>query len=329
MKRTELPINGEPPLVSVVIPTYNRREDLRVCLESVFAQNYAQYEVLVIDDSSNDGTKEMIKANFPAVVYVEKHQRTGVSGTKNLGINRSHGQYVWFLDSDAQVPNSSVMENFVSIFEMDDSIGSAGGEMIDVGGNRYLRIFRILNNELRFLISEIDDSFKLKQVEWLTTCNCFVRRALLIEIGGFEEEYFYCCEDSELSMRIRKLGYRIVVDPGVFVLHKRSNVSRVANYKLFHVNRIRFLIKSYGPFILPLLPFIEAWSILKSARLFTTIDLKDLRGVSEEDRSKLCGKFTLGLSYLLWFVYGYFWNVVMLPMTLKSKYRPKNYLSSV
>ena len=85
--------------ISVVIPTYNRCESLRRALLSVFSQTLLPAEVVVIDDGSTDGTNAMIRTEFPEVIYY-RQENLGVSSARNLGIQRTTGDWLAFLDSD-------------------------------------------------------------------------------------------------------------------------------------------------------------------------------------------------------------------------------------
>ena len=89
----------ETPTVSVVIPTYNRKEFLLETLRSVFAQNLKGYEILVVDDGSSDGTEEALKSLSEPVRYINK-PHGGASSARNVGIREARGEYLAFLDSD-------------------------------------------------------------------------------------------------------------------------------------------------------------------------------------------------------------------------------------
>src|ERR1700758_2302401 len=90
---------AEEPLVSVIIPTFNRVHLLPQALGSVFAQNYRPIEVIVVDDGSTDGTSDLLLRDWPQVVRIRQPQR-GVSAARNTGIARSSGSFLAFLDSD-------------------------------------------------------------------------------------------------------------------------------------------------------------------------------------------------------------------------------------
>ena len=85
--------------ISVIIPTYNRKEPLKRAIQSVLIQSYTPYEIIVIDDGSDDGTKEWLKDNFPNVKYIYQ-MNSGVSSARNKGIKFARGDWIALLDSD-------------------------------------------------------------------------------------------------------------------------------------------------------------------------------------------------------------------------------------
>ena len=85
--------------ISVIIPTFNRKKTLKRAMQSVLMQSYAPYEIIVIDDGSNDGTKEWLKDNFPNVKYIYQ-MNSGVSSARNKGIKFARGDWIALLDSD-------------------------------------------------------------------------------------------------------------------------------------------------------------------------------------------------------------------------------------
>ena len=85
--------------ISVIIPTFNRKETLKRAIQSVLMQSYTPYEIIVIDDGSDDGTKEWLKDNFPNVKYIYQ-MNSGVSSARNKGIKFARGDWIALLDSD-------------------------------------------------------------------------------------------------------------------------------------------------------------------------------------------------------------------------------------
>ena len=91
--------------ISVIIPTFNRKKTLARAIQSVISQSLSPYEILIIDDGSNDGTKEWVKENFQNIKYIYQNNH-GVSSARNVGIENAYGDWVAFLDSDDEwLPN--------------------------------------------------------------------------------------------------------------------------------------------------------------------------------------------------------------------------------
>ena len=91
--------------ISVIIPTYNRKKTLARAIQSVINQSFSPFEILIIDDGSNDGTEEWVKENFRNIKYIYQNNH-GVSSARNIGIENAYGDWVAFLDSDDEwLPN--------------------------------------------------------------------------------------------------------------------------------------------------------------------------------------------------------------------------------
>ena len=91
--------------ISVIIPTYNRKKTLARAIRSVINQSFSPFEILIIDDGSNDGTEEWVNENFQNIKYIYQNNR-GVSSARNIGIENANGDWVAFLDSDDEwLPN--------------------------------------------------------------------------------------------------------------------------------------------------------------------------------------------------------------------------------
>ncbi len=94
------------PYVSVIIPTYNRRDLLQLAVESVLSQTYVDYELIVVDDASTDGTAVWIKSAYPTIQFISLLQNRGPAGARNVGIQAAQGELIAFLDNDDQwLPN--------------------------------------------------------------------------------------------------------------------------------------------------------------------------------------------------------------------------------
>ena len=106
-------INGNK-LVSIIIPVFNRSEDLSRCLESITNLNYNNIEVIVIDDNSSEDI-EVICNNYKKVYFYRNKVNGGPAESKNNGINRATGDFLWFIDSDAIIVDCNVLSCMINI----------------------------------------------------------------------------------------------------------------------------------------------------------------------------------------------------------------------
>ena len=124
------------PLVSVVIPVKNRKNDALECLSSLQKQTYRNFEVLIIDDGSRESIAGFLEGNYKDLKVIRNKQSRGAAYAKNQGIMQSTGEYVWFLDSDTIVSNNRCLENMLNRIRNDEKVGSIGGELL--GNNKYV-----------------------------------------------------------------------------------------------------------------------------------------------------------------------------------------------
>jgi cellulose synthase/poly-beta-1,6-N-acetylglucosamine synthase-like glycosyltransferase len=188
------------PFVTVVVPTHNRRESLRECLDSVFQQIYPadMFEVLVVDDGSSDKTKEFLEdyvRTNPHLRFFSQINK-GPSSSRNLGIENSLGEIVCFTDDDCLV-DKDWLSNLVRGFD-NETVG---------GVQKYVEDSRLLNQE------------KFKSTNLLITGNVAYRKKVLMEAGGFDI-YLNACEDLDLSIKVQMLGYGLKYVGDAIVYHR-------------------------------------------------------------------------------------------------------------
>lgn len=180
--------------VSVVIPTYDRADLLPQAVESALAQSYPNVEIVVVDDGSTDGTAALL-ASWGERIRSLRLDRAGPSGARNAGIREATGEFVAFLDSDdVWMPDKLARQ--MEVFRAHPGTGMVGG------GCRYI------DAKGRPLPMEEagPDVVTLEELQIFTALpgsasNVLVRRALLDEVGGFDED-LHRAEDRELWMRI-------------------------------------------------------------------------------------------------------------------------------
>ena len=217
------------PKVSVIIPTYNSAQFIVETLESVFAQTYKNYEVIVVDDGSTDNTKEVLKPYMSKIRYIYK-ENGGPASARNVGIKNARGEYIAFLDSDdLWLPEK--LEKQVRYFEEHPQIYMVFADCIRFGEE----VSNTPRNDTKYLIS--NDMFV--NIWWyniVPTSTVMVRKSCFEKVGFFDEaKELETTEDTEMWLRIAReceVGYlrEVVTKYRVRMSgYSRSNINRAYN----------------------------------------------------------------------------------------------------
>jgi len=308
-----------PIMVSVIICTYNRKEMLDLCLQSVLSQDYEDMEIIVIDDNSADGTSDFIRTNYPSIKLITNAENKGPAYAKNQGIRASQGKFILFLDNDVELINKNAVSIMVDLLLSDKTIGEVGGEILDYSDKEN---YPVIGNQIaddawpRAISASKNEVEKLKECDYLATANCMVRREVICVVGGFDPFYFYPAEDKDLGYRIKKAGFRNVIYFDAGALHKRSQQSRIHSYYMAKRATVRFIIKEYG---------FGRFLAMELKRYFAMFSRQkahhnDIGGVADN------GSIVVSFPYLLALAKAYFWNLLYLPRTINAK--GKNFLAT-
>lgn len=191
------------PIVSIVLPTINRANLLRLSIESVFKQTYKDWELLVIDDGSTDGTEKMmnqLEQNDSRIRYlrISKSNIPGISDYLNFGIKSSRGKYIARLDDDDEWCYRDKLKKQVEFLESNPDYVLVGGGVIMVDENRK-ELYRFFKKEKDEEIRE--NALIACPFEHITV---MFRRDTAISIGGYKN--FRVCEDWDFFLRLGKEG---------------------------------------------------------------------------------------------------------------------------
>jgi len=192
---------GTTPLVSVVIPTYNRAIDLERALKSVQAQTFTQWEVLIVDNHSVDNTDEVVSGfNDPRIKLLKIHNNGVIAASRNMGIREASGEYIAFLDSDDWWKPEKLRLSLDAL--------NAGADIV------YHDLFLVTKSEQRLFWKKVTTRGLTRPVfvNLLTNGNCInnssvvVKKKLLTSIGGVSEDYdLIAAEDYDCWLKIAKL----------------------------------------------------------------------------------------------------------------------------
>ncbi len=215
---------------SVIIPTYNRSDILKLCLERLAAQDFPkdQFEVFVCDDGSTDNTAQVVNAfKAPFALEFITQKNAGPATARNKGIRRATGQYLLILNDDALLePNALKLH--------DESHAARPGEKISVLG-----LFALLpeyqakpfgymaqNSGVLFWYNRMKPG-QLYDYNHFYTCNISVPRQAVVEVGMFDEDFNGpAAEDIELGLRLEKAGYKVLYRPEIIAWHHHEITPR-------------------------------------------------------------------------------------------------------
>jgi hypothetical protein len=210
------------PLISVLIITWNRKEDTLETIRSTYEQAYRNFEIIVVDNGSTDGTVEAIRQAYPEVRLVALDQNMGVASGRNAGIVAARGDIVFCLDSDAS-PGHGTMTNLVHRFQVDPKLGVINSKIV----NAYTREIDRTAGWAYTERNKADQDREFLSFSF-SAGGCAIRTEVFDRVGLFWELMFFGGEELDYSMRVWDAGYKIVYYPEAVVYHRVSPQRRVA-----------------------------------------------------------------------------------------------------
>jgi glycosyltransferase involved in cell wall biosynthesis len=222
--------------VSVIIPTYNRKDLLREAMHSLFRQSYPKenYEIMIVDNSSSDGTEQMVEElqySAPCRIRYFRKENEGPAPARNLGIQNAEGRIIAFTDSDCSAPPDWI-EKGAQAFNADD-VAFVSGKILPKPGIP-ITFFSPFH-------------YVLEEHPIYPTNNIFYRRDILVSSGGFDNRFSYPSggEDAELAWRIKRKGWRNVFSQDLIIFHEvhRFTLLDIIFREIWRWRRIPLVVK--------------------------------------------------------------------------------------
>lgn len=241
-------VGAGPPLISVVVATYNAAGTLASCIDSILDQTYEPLELLIVDDGSTDGTADLL-AQHPrrrqfTVLTVENG---GQARARNLGVDQASGEWLGFFDSDCLLDPRCIEKLHEATG--DEKVASVGGIQISPDDeSAYGRAIQSYFESLGFLTEYVRKGRVAEVTETAhnPSCNVLYRRSAFEEVGGFDER-LWVGEDPDLDQRVALSGYRHLCHSGAIVQHYRSSSASAFGRKMWAYGRGQMhLVRNYG-----------------------------------------------------------------------------------
>lgn len=286
-----------PPLFSIVIPNWNGKRHLPTCLNALRAQRYPNVEVIVADNASTDGSRELLASDYPEVRLVPLSENRGFTGACNAGMRAACGEYIALLNNDTEADPNWVRE-VVAAFERHPEAGLIASKMLlfdrrdhfHTAGDFY-GIDGWPGNRGAW---QRDEGQYDEETYVFSACggSAAYRRAMLDQIGLLDDDFFFSMEDVDLGWRAQLAGWRCVYAPRAVVYHQLAATGGGVTSSFYDGrNAIYVLVKNY-----PAALWRKHWALIVRRQLQVAGEaLRAWRGAAA--RARLRGMAT-GLLHL-------------------------------
>lgn len=239
------------PDVTLLILTWNARHILPACLETVFAQDYPYFTVMVLDNDSIDGTPAWVRTHYPAVQVVENGRNLGFAAGNNVGLRQVETPFVVLVNPDVELAPDWLTQ-LLAPMRQDPKIGVAGCKIYEPDGvtlqhaGGYITQPQALSGHYGLGERDVGQHDELREVEYVMGAAVAIRQEVIRSIGLLDEGFFLYYEDVDYCERARKAGYRVAYIPGAHLVHHESSTTRRGSafyYGHMHAGRWRYMLK--------------------------------------------------------------------------------------
>jgi GT2 family glycosyltransferase len=246
------PADAPAPLVSVIVVCWNSAEVLGGCLDCLLAQEYANYEVVVVDDGSQDDTLAVAgRYTSPDsnLRTVRSPHNRGCPAARNLGLEHARGEIVAFIDADGFAASSWLRE-LVAAFDEDEGVGAAASTVFFADNPLVLNgAGGIVNRQGWAADLSMNESYERAELAsealYPMGCGMAVRRSALQQVGSFDDRMLNYYDDVDYGIRLWRAGYRVVVAQDAWIDHGFGKSGGDSSRKrlLCERHRIRVMLK--------------------------------------------------------------------------------------
>lgn len=253
METTQKIIEKVTPKVVVLILSYNGKHLLEDSVSSYLKNDYQNFEVVVIDNGSNDGTVNYLQQNFPSVTCLKLDKNQGYSGGFNIGLNyafnQNNAEYVLVTNNDVKA-DPKVISALVQVAVTNDKIGFVTGKVYYFDVPDTLQTVGKKEHPLLWNGGHIGnrekDSGQYDQIcERFFADDIFtlVSRKIYIDTGGYDTTFRFQCEEYDWQARAKALGYKIYYTPYAKIWHKESmTIGKTSAFKAYYDSRNPMLV---------------------------------------------------------------------------------------
>lgn len=254
--------------LSIIIVNWNTRDWLIKCIDSIYINlggiTQTNVEILVVDNSSTDGSVDAVRKNFPEVILLPIKTNLGFARSNNIAAKQAQGEYLLFINPDTIVhpPSISILLDYLNI---NPSIGAVGPRLLNQDGSIQISVWpkptlfrecwRLFQLDRLLPISQYPNSILQsiipQPVDVMMGAFFAIRRSVFEALAGFDEQFFIYSEEIDLFVRMKKEGWLLYLNPDANVTHYEGQSTRQVSNDMFielYRNKLKFIRKHYGDF---------------------------------------------------------------------------------
>lgn len=255
------------PKVSITIVHHQGLKMLQDCLHSIYDETRdLDFEVIVVDNVSDDGAVQMIATEFPQVRLIRNTERHGFGHNQNTGIKQALGQYIFIYNDDTLV-HGNALPTLCAVLDKNPDVGLVGPKLVNSDGSlqmscyRFPSPFRCICENLLLSAAFPDSTIfgdyrnwkhdKTREVDFVIGAAMLVRRSVVEQVGVFDELFFMYSEETDWQMRIKNAGWKIIFCPDAVITHlggQSSEDAKDRQFSEFQTSSAKLIRKHYGVF---------------------------------------------------------------------------------
>lgn len=255
--------------ISIIIVNYKVYSELVLCINSIIkSKPNVSYEIIVVDNDEEKTIEKPLLKKFPDVKYLATFRNIGFGAGNNFGAENAIGEYLFFLNPDTRIEDYC-LESLVLFLEKNKNVGIVAPILFDenrklfpIQGSLLLTPLRAIFS-LSFLYKYLPQNYlareyflhswdkkSIKEVDVVPGTAFMISKFLFDKIKGFDERFFLFFEENDMCFRVRKLGYKIFMNPKAKVIHLWGSSTKKGKdiHKIFKESRILYFKKYYGEF---------------------------------------------------------------------------------
>lgn len=243
------------PLVSIIIPNYNGKIHLEECLNSLKKIEFDDYEIIFVDNASNDGSVEFVRNFSQKIKILPLEKNYGFAEGCNLGVEKALGTFIVFLNNDTKVDTfwlkelllavekygeNNIYSSKVLFYDEPGTLNTIGGVITPMGSGL----------DINFGKEDITEYNKVRFVGSPSGCSMLLKKSLFLEMDGFDKDYFAYLEDVDFGWRCWLKGHKTYFIPQSIVYHKYGSTGGKIDtpFRVFNVqkNRLFNILKNFS-----------------------------------------------------------------------------------